>query len=95
MRDRRELKAHPDLCTEVKRLADEYSYSDIAFTNILLGWVTGDIDRVDAAVEQARKEGSHKARLRRSPGKLQAAPGPQETAPAEAANGHPSQTGPD
>jgi hypothetical protein len=77
MADRGSLKPDHELCAELKRLAGEYRYSDTEFIDILLEYVLGDIDHVDAAVDERRKDGSRKARQRRSPGAtLKAAPEP-------------------
>ena len=75
MAERGSLKPDPELCAEVSRLAADYRYSASEFTNILLEYAIRDIDRVDAAVDERRQDGSRKARHRRSPGAtLKAAP---------------------
>jgi hypothetical protein len=86
MADRGSLKPDQQLCAELKRLATEYRYSDTEFVDILLEYVLRDIDRVDAAVDERRQDGSRKARQRRSPGTtLKAAP--ESTSEAEPVGG--------
>lgn len=62
MPDRGTLKAHPELCASLKRLASIYRFSVVEFTNVLLEYVVRDPDRIDAALDEARKESSRKAR---------------------------------
>jgi hypothetical protein len=59
------LKAEPELCSEVVKLAKDYRFGVREFTELLLEWLLEDIDRIDQAVELNRKAGSRKARARR------------------------------
>lgn len=82
MADRGSLKPTPELCAEIRRLAQDYTYSASELTNILLEYMVREVDRIDAAVDERRQEGSRRARQRRSPGptKLQSAPPPAAAA---------------
>ena len=79
--NRGSLKPDPELCAKLAALANDYRYSDTEFTDILLEYMFRDLDRVDAAIDERRQDGSRRARQRLlTPPKLVAAPSPQADA---------------
>ena len=63
------LKTSPDLHAEFKQLSEDYAYSLLEFTDLILAYMVADLSRIEAAIAERTKSGTQRADNRRRRGK--------------------------